>query len=106
MSKIWQFLGGVLALILIFVSFRTPQVYAEDGSSGDPWIVNDCTELNAVGSGVGSWDLNEFYLLNNDVDCTGVTFTPKGTFAGSPFSGSLNGQNHSVTNLTITSATD
>ncbi len=56
-------------------------------------VTND-TELLSMGNAP---DYN--YVLYNDIDLTGVTWTPIGTY-DSPFTGSFNGQNNVIKNLT------
>ncbi len=50
-----------------------------------------CAELQDI-----NLDLAEDYVLANDVDCTGFTFTPIGTFTGT-----LDGDGYAIDNLTI-----
>ena len=52
-----------LAVVLTLSSnlFLAVPVFAEDGSPGDPYLIDDCIELQAIGSGVGGWDLDKHY---------------------------------------------
>ena len=41
------------------------------------------------------------YVLINDIDCSGIIFSPIGSSAYSPFTGNLDGQGYSIKNLTV-----
>ena len=45
------------------------------------------------------------YVLYNDIDLTGVSWTPVGTYTN-PFTGSFNGQNHKISNLNYNDGTN
>lgn len=57
--------------------------------------ITNATQLQAMNS-----DLAGDYILDNDIDLTGVTWTPIGTYAA-PFAGSFDGKNKIIKNLTI-----
>ncbi|MBT4135339.1 LamG domain-containing protein, partial [archaeon] len=57
--------------------------------------ITNCDELELINENV---TIN--YTLNNDVDCSGVSFTPIGI--SPPFVGGFNGNNYSVLNLRMT----
>jgi len=67
-----------------------------DGSPGSPFEIGDCAELQEIDN-----DLTAYYILTSDVDCSGFSFDPIGDSGGANFSGSLNGQGHSVINLSV-----
>lgn len=84
----------VLLLGLGFVGFKIFPVRAfvgGDGSSGSPYQITDCTDLQAIGT-----NLSASYILNNNIDCSGVAdWTPIGTFTGS-----LDGNDKTISNIT------
>lgn len=49
--------------------------------------------------------LSDDYILDNDIDLSGVTWTPVGTKAA-PFTGSLDGNNYIIRNLTLAITSD
>ncbi|MDD3085787.1 MAG: hypothetical protein PHD80_01665, partial [Candidatus ainarchaeum sp.] len=78
----------------------------ELGTLENPWIINDCLELQDMNQ-----HLDGNYILGNDIDCSEIAdFSPIGgkfveginNCAGNtPFTGSLNGNNYSISNLSI-----
>ncbi|TXT33084.1 MAG: filamentous hemagglutinin outer membrane protein, partial [Comamonadaceae bacterium] len=75
-----------------------------NGSSAAPYLLTDIYGLQ----GMGSAGMRSFtYTLTNDIDASGTAnwnagtgFVPVGA-AATPFTGSLDGQNHTISNLTI-----
>jgi The GLUG motif len=57
--------------------------------------IKSCTDLQAI-----SKNLDLSYVLFNDIDCNGITFNPIGD-ATTPFTGSFNGNGHTISNLYI-----
>lgn len=78
------------------------------GTSGDPYQITTCSELQEMGSGLSS-----SYVLQNNIDCSatsgwnsGAGFVPVGSVS-SQFTGSFNGNSYSITDLFINrSSTD
>jgi hypothetical protein len=72
-----------------------------DGSPGDPFqITNNCSELQAIGSSPEY--LEDYFVLVDDVDCTGFDFEPiADAMMGEQFTGGLDGAGYTVTGLTI-----
>ncbi len=72
----------------------------EDPSEGDPgdpdmtYYINNAEELKQI-KRYGK------YILNADIDLTGVDWKPVGTYAA-PFSGTLDGNGHSIIGLKVT----
>lgn len=60
-----------------------------------------CTaeQLNSIGDDPNL--INKHYALMSDIDLSGVTFKMIGNPSGNQFSGSMNGNNHTISNLTI-----
>lgn len=57
--------------------------------------ISTCSDLQNM-----SANLSGQYILTTDIDCTGVDFSPIGNFSNG-FSGSLDGANHKISNLSI-----
>lgn len=60
------------------------------------YSITNCQELQAM-----RYELDAAYTLAKDIDCTGVTFLPIGSNTH-PFIGSLEGNGHTISNLSIT----
>ncbi len=80
-----------------------------DGSSATPYQIADVYGLQGVGS---SGLLGSAFVLANDIDASGTAgwnggagFDPIGVY-GAEFSGSLDGQGHAISGLTIDRAAD
>ena len=76
------------------------QLYFYDGSGTEenPYQITTPSELQNI-----SLALSDNFVLNNDIDCSGVTWTPIGNNIDetSPFAGSLDGKNHTINNLNV-----
>ena len=86
----------------------------ELGTIANPWIINDCTELQAMNQ-----HLDGNYILGNDIDCSGIYFQPiqflsygqtciglwcnpePEVYEFLPFTGSLDGRGNKISNLTL-----
>lgn len=73
-----------------------------DGSAGNPYIITDVLDLQAMGSHLAS-----YFVLGNDIDASatsgwngGQGFVPVGNDTVA-FSGSLDGQGHTIFSLTV-----
>jgi hypothetical protein len=62
--------------------------------------ITNATELQNMNN-----DKSGDYILDNNIDLTGVTWTPVGTVAN-PFLGSFDGQNYTISNLTFNSSSN
>ena len=71
-----------------------------DGSKASPYQITTAEELQAM-----SDHLDAYYVLMNDIDLSGTAWTPVGTTA-EPFTGNLNGNGKSISNLTITATSN
>ncbi len=65
------------------------------GTSGDPYQITTCSQLQEMEN-----NLSAYYIQENNIDCQGVTYTPVGSVSN-PFSGTIDGQNYTIANLTI-----
>ena len=89
----------VLTAFLISILAAGVSAFAGgDGSSGSPYQITTCTELQAMNT-----HLNANYVLANDIACSdtinwnlGAGFVPIGTFAGT-----FDGQGYKITGLFI-----
>lgn len=64
------------------------------GTASDPFLITTCEELENISA--ESVTDNKVFWLADDIDCTGVTFDPITNFYGT-----LDGRNHTISNLTI-----
>ncbi|MDD4308273.1 MAG: hypothetical protein PHU53_05640, partial [Thermoplasmata archaeon] len=74
-----------------------------DGSIGDPYVIEDVYDLQAISSGV-----SKHYILGNDIDASATAGWNggEGFIPINSFSGSLNGAYHCIDGLTIATSTD
>lgn len=75
--------------------------YPYGNGTSIPYIICTTSQLQRLMSTTTDWSLS-FYLMN-DLDFTSLTPTPIGT-SGTPFTGSFDGKNHTVSNLTYSTA--
>ena len=97
----------LMALATILVVLPPLQVLAQGETADDPIVVTTCAELNGMRN-----NLDAHYALGNDIDCSATStwnanagWEPIGTIAA-PFSGSLDGNGHTVSGLTINRGAD
>ena len=73
------------------------------GTAGDPYIIQTPIELQSIQN-----DLAAYYVLGNNIDLSGVIWTPIGT-SSSPtttgFHGFLDGAGHTISNLNYNNST-
>lgn len=87
--------GVLLAGHIMIIS---PSVYAMEGDGGEetPYRIETCQDLQDINN-----DLDAFYVLANDIDCSDFDdFQKLGNYDGA-FMGELDGQGFSVSNLII-----
>jgi autotransporter-associated beta strand protein len=79
-----------------------------DGTSGTPYVITDVYGLQGIGS--SSTTLANYFNLGGDIDASGTStwnsgagFLPNGD-AVTSYSGSFDGQNYTISNLTINRA--
>lgn len=89
--------------ILLFQIVMHAQYESGAGTTVDPYIIKTNTQL--VNLSTTSSDWNKHFELVEDLDMTGVTFTPIGNGTTS-FSGSFYGGYHTISNLTISAPAD
>jgi Putative peptidoglycan binding domain len=81
-------------------TYYTPYIGNGAGTLANPYQISSCTELQSLDTS----DPYAYYVLVNDVDCTGFPFYPIGLTNGNVFSGVLDGQNYAIHNLTSLTA--
>jgi len=112
MNKKGDFGIGMIAIAFVILSagaflLTDPSITGAfsgigSGSSGDPYVITNCTQLQEMED-----DLGANYSLGNNIDCVNTTtwnggdgFDPVGTSA-SKFTGSLEGNGYNISNLFI-----
>ena len=65
------------------------------GTLGDPYQITNCASWLEMAN-----DLSAYYILENNIDCTGTSYTPIGS-SGSEFTGSLNGNGFVISGVTV-----
>jgi len=90
--KVYLFISVVTLLALHPMAAAAFSAYG-NGTSGSPYRISTCSQLHEINS-----VLSAYYTLVRNLDCSGGTFSHMGTFTGT-----LDGQNHSIANLTIDS---
>ncbi|MCH9023413.1 MAG: hypothetical protein IID32_11725, partial [Planctomycetes bacterium] len=68
------------------------------GTSVDPYLISNPNDLQAIGLNSSHWD--KHFKLTADLDMTGVAMTPIGNL-GTPFSGTFDGGENTIGNLTV-----
>lgn len=104
MNNLYKTRSGLLgfAILLTFSLFFSPsKVFAFTGegagNADDPYRITDCSKWLEMAD-----DLDGNYIVDDDIDCMGVTYTPIGA-SGSPFTGSLDGGGWEISGVSITS---
>ena len=77
-----------------------------DGSFGDPYQIATASQLqyfanhqNSTSGTANAGMVNDRIVLTADIDMAGCAFTPQ--FVSVPFKGTLEGQNHTISNLSV-----
>lgn len=76
------------------------------GAQADPWLIkttDDFVQITTTYSANNGYK-DKFFKLVNNLDFTGVTYTPAGTAWGASFNASFDGNNKEFTNLTMTTS--
>jgi len=66
------------------------------GTESDPYVIYNVQDLQDVNN-----HLSAYYVLANDIDCSGFDFVPIGEFTGN-----FDGKNHKILNLSIDNGTN
>ncbi len=95
-------LGVSAVLVAIFaITTSVPAASAVTGSGtlADPYLLSTCTELASIASTTTA--LTKNYAMATDINCAGTAWTPL-VNGSTYFTGSLDGRNHFIDNLSIT----
>lgn len=103
-SKVFKL--GVVFLLGLALTASASAFAGGDGSESDPYQIESCQGLQDMDN-----DKSAFYELVSDVDCSGFTYQPVGEWAGETngekgFLGSLQGNQHVISNIDYTNADD
>jgi uncharacterized repeat protein (TIGR02543 family) len=99
----------VTASITLYAQWKVAQ---GDGTSGNPFFVYTVADLSHVGNpSIGTdyedWTLDKHYIQMKDINLSGISnWTPIGVFASSPFEGSYDGNDYTISNLKINRSGD
>ena len=102
----------ILSVMMIVASMQFTTLYAVEnqlegsGTSSEPWLIsdaNDFVNMSALINESASY-ADDYYMMTNDVDFSGVTLTPIGR--KNHFSGTFDGQFHAIKNLTMNDTTE
>lgn len=103
----------LLLLSTIILSFITIEIHAENDKwsenvteitpEGNVYNVTSAAELAWVAQEVNAGNLkNKVFILQDDIDLQGKEWTPIGSDSEHRFTGCFRGNNHTISNLTIT----
>ena len=107
-----RFLSFVLSAMMIVASMQFTTLYAVEnqlegsGTNASPWLIsdaNDFVNMSALINESASY-ADDYYMMTNDVDFSGVTLTPIGR--KNHFKGTFDGQFHAIKNLTMNDTTE
>jgi len=90
-------IGGLLFGIVAPLMSATP-AYAFAAGSGteiSPYQIIDCSEFADIGASLAS--LDAYYVLNTDLDCSGLGVSVMVSTFNGPFTGTFNGNDKTVT---------
>ena len=71
----------------------------ECGTEANPCLISTADELNLIGTDGTLW--NKYFKLTVDIDLTGTTFNIIRSDSGTSFTGTFDGNNKKISNLTI-----
>ncbi|QST02511.1 WxL domain-containing protein (plasmid) [Pontibacillus sp. ALD_SL1] len=107
-----------IGLFLIGIGWMSGEAVAlsGNGTSGDPYVITTCTELQSIPSldtDTGTVYIEGYFELGNDIDCSdtvnwngGKGFDPIGNYSTDRFNGSFNGMGYKIKNLSINRPTE
>ena len=102
MKKIKYF---ILAILPFLNACSTPLSYEKyEGSADDPYLIYTVADFLDIGGRlIHDQDnfTNKHFKLMNDLDFTGVPYTPIGTTMTNYFNGVFDGNNHTIKNVSI-----
>ncbi|UCF42441.1 MAG: right-handed parallel beta-helix repeat-containing protein [Planctomycetota bacterium] len=96
----------ILNLVLLFAAAQTAycQYGGGTGTPNDPYLIYDANQMNDIGASRSHW--NKHFKLMADIDLsafTGTSFNIIGIPWDEPFTGTFDGNNHTISNFTYSS---
>lgn len=94
----WALKSAVFFGILLVLPLLTARADAMSGTGtqADPYVITTPADLAAMHN-----DLDAHYVLGADVNLAGFNHTPIGNELDGPFTGSLDGREHTISNLSL-----
>lgn len=96
------FMNKFFCMCLLVAALSVTTIFAYSGGSGtigDPYQISDTTDLRDLMTTSGDWASH--FILTQDLDASGMgAANPIGNFT-TKFTGSFDGQNHTISNLAI-----
>ena len=73
------------------------------GTEEDPYIIRNTEQMDGLAASVNGGDSKsgQFFRLEADLDYTGKTYTRIGTYGDAPFSGTFDGNGHTISHVTL-----
>lgn len=100
-KSIRSFSYFIIIFVLAFgVVVIKPTLIAKAGDPVEPTPISSCAGLQAISADINN--LTESYIQTANINCAGVDFTPIGD-SSVPFTGTYDGANFEITDLTINS---
>ena len=87
----------MFTVLLLLCSLLVPSVNVFGAQTGQI-AISTAAQLQSI-----QQNLSGHYILANDIDLSGVSFTPIGNEAA-PFTGTFDGNGHTIRSLTLTKA--
>ncbi len=95
------FLAGVMSVVMLMSSLAGAATYGGgSGTVSDPYQIWTAEQMNSIGANAGDW--SRHFILMADVDMSAYTGTQYRIIgnAGTPFTGSFDGNGRTLRNLT------
>jgi len=99
----------LLLVISLFCQAGWGQPWDGNGVEGDPYLIYTAEDMQAIGADPNYWDAH--FLLCDDIDMSGLSYTTaliapdtnnsSTNFQGTPFTGTFDGNDFNINNLTI-----
>jgi hypothetical protein len=102
-NKKIQWANSILLLILyFFVSTAQGQYSGGSGTAEDPFLIYTSDQMNAIGNNPNDWNKHFKLMANIDLSTlTGTSFNVIGNDYDNPFTGVFDGNEHTISHLTI-----
>ena len=102
-NKKIQWANSILLLILyFFISTAQGQYGGGSGIPEDPFLIYTSDQMNAIGNNPNDWNRHFKLMANIDLSTlTGTSFNVIGNDYDNPFTGVFDGNEHTISHLTI-----